>query len=99
MVEDLIGKGKAAGLESRAEEFIHSATGSREGFCAGADLIQMGKQEQVEAARVQGEPGREEEGKEQPQLHSQLGFHAETDGQGPWYPRLRGHSWGFAVTC
>lgn len=52
MVEDLIGKGKAAGLESRAEDFIHWATGSREGFCAGADLIQTGKQEQVQAARV-----------------------------------------------
>lgn len=60
MVEDLIGKGKAAGLESRAEDFIHSATRSHEGFCAGADLIQTGKREQVQAAWVQGEPGGEE---------------------------------------
>lgn len=44
-------------LESRAEDLTHVAMGSHGGVCAGADVVQRMKQEQVEVARMQGEPG------------------------------------------
>ena len=53
MLEDLIGKA----LESRAEDLTHVAMGSHRGFCAGADVVQRMKQEQVEVAQRQGVPG------------------------------------------
>ena len=53
MLEDLIGKA----FESRAEDLTHVAMGSHGGFCAGADVVQRMKQEQVEVAQMQGEPG------------------------------------------
>lgn len=60
-------------LESRAEDLTHVAVGNQGGMCAGADVVQRMKQEQVEVARMQGEPGWEAGWgvEEQPQLPSQ----------------------------
>lgn len=40
-----------------AEDLTYMAMGSHRGFCAGAAVVQRMKQEQMEVARMQGEPG------------------------------------------